>query len=121
MKMANWNINISGKNIRKASVEKLANLLKEEFGEGSFVRVTDSTPPESRSERFSSAMEQISDARTEIECLRDELQDWLDNLPENLQSGMKADELQEAIDTLEEISGEIDSIENADLIFPGMY
>lgn len=44
----------------------------------------------------------IEEARDEAESLRDELQEWLDGLPENLQDGQKAQELQEAIDYLEE-------------------
>lgn len=37
----------------------------------------------------------------EIEGLKDELQEWYDNLPENFQSGDKGDALQEAISGLE--------------------
>ena len=44
----------------------------------------------------------IDEALSTAEELRDELQEWKDNLPENLQDGQKADELQEAIDYLEE-------------------
>jgi len=44
----------------------------------------------------------ISHAQSDSEELRDELQNWLDNLPENLQGGSKADELESAISELEE-------------------
>jgi tetratricopeptide (TPR) repeat protein len=43
--------------------------------------------------------------------LRDELQDWYDNLHENFQNGQKGEELQEAIEYLSEA-------ENADLELP---
>ena len=43
------------------------------------------------------------DAFGAIECLKDELQDWFDNLPESFQQGQKGDELQEAISTLESV------------------
>ena len=46
----------------------------------------------------------VSEAINNAEGLRDELQDWHDNLPENLQSGEKADNLQTAIDALESVS-----------------
>ena len=36
--------------------------------------------------------------------LRDELQEWYDNLPESFQSGSKGDQLQEAIDALDEVA-----------------
>lgn len=54
---------------------------------------------------------------------RDELQDWLDNLPENLQSGSKADELDEAISSLDDVINDIDNaINNAENVnFPGMF
>ena len=35
------------------------------------------------------------------EALKDELQEWYDNLPENFQNGSKGESLQEAIDALE--------------------
>lgn len=48
-----------------------------------------------------------SDAYSGMEELKDELQEWLDNMPESLRNGSKADELQEAIDTIDGVS-EID-------------
>jgi hypothetical protein len=43
----------------------------------------------------------IENGLGDLEGLRDELQDWLDNMPENLQQSSKADEVQEAIDGLD--------------------
>jgi hypothetical protein len=43
----------------------------------------------------------ICDAYGEFETLRDELQEWYDNLPEAFQSGDKGDQLQTCIDELE--------------------
>ncbi len=77
--------------------------------------------PESRSERFDEALSSVSDAKSEAENLRDELQEWLDNLPENLQSGNKADELQSAIDELEEFISNCEELESASVEFPGMF
>jgi CHASE3 domain sensor protein len=118
--MARWEITIQGKAIRKASVEKLAAKLKEEFA-GASISVSDATLPESRSERFSHAMDLVSDAKSHVEELRDELQDWYDNLPENLQQGSKAEEIQEAIDALDSVVSDLDNCEGADVSFPGMY
>lgn len=78
-------------------------------------------PAESRSDRFSEAQSLVSDAKSEGECLRDELQDWLDNLPENLQQGSKADEIQSAIDELETFIDALDEAESSSPDFPGMY
>lgn len=56
-----------------------------------------------------------------MEELRDELQNWYDNLPENLQNGSKADALQTAIDELENIISDLENVEGASVEFPGMF
>lgn len=53
----------------------------------------------------------VTDAQSGAEELRDELQEWFDNMPENLQNGSKAEEIQEAIDALEDVI-------NADITIP---
>ena len=63
----------------------------------------------------SSRAERLSNARCITEELLEELQQWRDNLPENLQSGAKAEELATCIDSLEEL---LTSFENVD--FPSM-
>jgi predicted DNA-binding protein len=59
----------------------------------------------------------------DVEQLREELEEWLDNLPENLQSSNKADMLQEAIYNLENIGDELENIQELqhDVEFPGMF
>lgn len=118
--MARWQITITGKSIRKASVEKLAGKLKAEF-DGAAITVTDASPPESRSDRFQAALSMIEDGKAELESLRDELQDWYDGLPENLQQGSKADELQEAVSELEDMISNVEDLTGRDVSFPGMY
>lgn len=44
----------------------------------------------------------ISIAYSELQALRDELQGWLDGIPDNLQDGSKAEQLNDAIGGLEE-------------------
>lgn len=61
-----------------------------------------------RWELLSNASNIIEGAKDEVECLKEELENWLDNLPENLQSSMKADSLQEAIDALDTLVEDID-------------
>lgn len=55
----------------------------------------------------------VSDAFSGMSDLKDELESWLDGMPENLQNGSKADELREAIDTIDGVS-EIDVPDAAD-------
>ena len=85
------------------------------------IHITRKDPPTTRPKRFIEAQAKISDAKNEFESLRDELQEWKDNLPENLQNSSKADALQTAIDELEQLAGELDDVENADVEFPSMY
>lgn len=75
----------------------------------------------SRAVRFAEAKENIMNYKGEIEVLRDELQNWLDNLPEGLQSSNKSDTLQEAIDNLEEVVDALETIEGIEIEFPAMY
>jgi hypothetical protein len=43
----------------------------------------------------------VDDAFDEFECLRDELQEWYDALPESFQNGDKGDALQNSVDALD--------------------
>lgn len=43
----------------------------------------------------------LEDAYSEFECLAEEMREWYDNLPENLQGGDKGCQLEEAADMLE--------------------
>jgi hypothetical protein len=119
--MANWQINVSGKGIRKATVEKLAANLKAEFGEDAYIGVTDNTPPESRADRLQSALGAVSDARSEVESLKEELESWYDNLPESFQNGEKGEALQSAVSELDDCISNLESAEGCGAEFPGMY
>lgn len=55
----------------------------------------------------------IEEALSTSEELRDELQNWFDNLPEQFQEGSKGDELQEAIDALEEGISNLEDAQNS--------
>ena len=60
--------------------------------------------------------------KSEVESLKDELQDWYDNLPENFQNGDKGSELQEAIEALDSLYQELDDISGfGEISFPTMY
>jgi len=75
----------------------------------------------SRVTRFTEAQAKIENAGMDFVDLRDELESWLDNMPENLQESPKAEQLQEAID---ELGGVIDSVEEivyTGIEFPGAF
>ena len=95
-------------------------LVKDKYPEAK-ITVENKETPDSRSARFSEAIGFVEDGKSAIEELRDELQEWYDNLPDNFQSGQKGDELQEAIDALEEAINNLDEVTSNDVNFPGMY
>ena len=77
----------------------------------------------SRRTRLEHAMQPVEEAQSEVECLKDELTNWLENMPENLQDGAKAEALQEAIDQLDQVYDSLtEAIESAGSVeFPGMF
>jgi hypothetical protein len=58
-----------------------------------------------RTGRFTTTIgDLLTDAFSEFDNLKDELQDWYDNLPEAFQTGDKGQQLEEAISNLDNIS-----------------
>ena len=78
-------------------------------------------PADSRPARFTEEQQLVDDAKSEFETLRDELQEWHDNLPENLQDGEKANQLDEAIQGLEEVINQCEEVTGAGVEIPGMF
>ena len=74
----------------------------------------------SRPDRLDEAAAQVEGARETVDQLVQELQEWHDNLPENLQCGEKASELEEAISALESLSSELGNIDWGSVEFPSM-
>jgi predicted RNase H-like HicB family nuclease len=77
----------------------------------------------SRAERLSEASAKIEIGASEIGELREELEDWRDNLPENLQSSSKSEALEEVISSLQEAEDDIQNVIDScsGIEFPGMY
>jgi hypothetical protein len=111
-------------NQKGAKLEKISDLVRSAVYSkypDAQVTVERKEPPKSRSERFVEAQSQLENAKSIAEELKDELQEWYDNLPENLQSGSKADELQSAIDELDNFVNSCDDAGGADVQFPQMF
>jgi len=68
--------------------------------------------PNSRTARWSDACARALSALNELEDIRSEYQDWLDNLPENLQSSTLADKLTTICDL--DIEGARSTVEEAE-------
>lgn len=75
----------------------------------------------SRRERFEHVQSLVADALAQTEELKGELEEWKDNLPENLQNGSKADELDEAIQNLDEMIDALNTAEGVEVNFPGAF
>lgn len=117
--MANYRVVING--VTAGNIKSLANKIKKALGEEFGSQVSRQDPARSRADRLSEAESLVDDAKSIVEELRDELQSWVDGLPENLQSGSKADELNDAISELESIQDQLESVEMTSVSFPGMY
>jgi len=117
--MAQYTMTLTVDAARRESVEKK---LRQAFGEEVPTHSVEKVKtPESRADRLSQAESSCDDARSIVEELRDELQNWLDSMPENLQSGQKAGEIQEAIDALELLQSDLENLDFGSVSFPGMY
>lgn len=65
-----------------------------------------------RRKQIDEAITKVSQVRNLIESIRDDEQEYLDNMPENLQMGEKADISQTAIDVLENAIDDLELIES---------
>lgn len=114
-------ITINQKGARLDVIEKLVSAAVQTKYPNAYIQAVRKERPESRSQRFEEAKSWANDASSAGEELRDELQDWLDNLPEGLQGGDRASMLEEAISQLDEFVNYCDDASNVDVEFPGMY
>lgn len=77
----------------------------------------------SRADRLAEAEGYMEDATSIITELKEELEAWRDGLPENLQGGDKASQLEDAIGQLEEAEGNVEQAKDncSGVEFPGMF
>lgn len=115
--MAEYKVTMHIEGARKASVEKK---LKQMFPDED-VQVEKVEAATSRADRLSEAESSLEDAKSVVTELKDEMQNWYDSIPENLQNGSKASEVQEAIDALESIESDLENVDLSSVSFPGMF
>ena len=90
------------------------------FGKDITTQVAKIESQPSRTDRLSDAEGLVADAKSIVEDLRGEMEDWKSNMPESLQSGSKADEIDECVSALEEIEQALDGTDFNNVSFPGM-
>lgn len=61
-------------------------------------------------ERMQELIEQANQLREDIDAVRDEEQEYFDNMPESLQNGEKGEKAQAAIDAMDEAVGYLDEL-----------
>lgn len=119
--MARFILTIDAKGLSETSVQKLVrdHIRKTDVT----VTVTKVKEGSSRSDRLSAAMADVETAASEVESLKDELQEWHDNMPENLQDGDKGSQLDDAVQALEELYDKLNEAvsDSQSIDFPGMY
>lgn len=75
----------------------------------------------SRADRLSAAESLVEQARSVLDDLKSEMEEWHDNIPENLQQGDKAQEVQEAIDGLDTLCTEMEALDFGGVTFPSAF
>lgn len=65
-----------------------------------------------RREAISKLIDMIDEIRSDVAGLRDEEQDYFDNMPESLQGGDKGQAAEEAISALEDAYNSLDEVFN---------
>lgn len=54
----------------------------------------------------------VTELRAELETVRDEEQDYYDNMPDSFRDGEKGDKAQEAVDALDEAVNGLENVES---------
>jgi DNA repair exonuclease SbcCD ATPase subunit len=106
--------------VAAARLKTIQKEAEEVFGE-MLLEVSKVETATSKAARLADAEEMIAEAKSMVEELKGEIESWKESLPENLQYGAKAEELDEAISALEEKSEQLGDIDFSDIRFPGMY
>lgn len=88
---------------------------------GMEAHVDKANPARSRADRLSEIAGTVADAASEVETLKEEMEEWHDSIPDNLKDGDKASEVQEAIDALDTINSDLTNIDFDQVSFPGIH
>lgn len=121
--MATYNVSftVSGKGLREAAIRKAYESLHINNGTFTGYHADKVNLIPSRADRLAEAEGKFEDAKSIVQELQEEMQNWYDNMPEGLQGSDKGSQVEEAANALQEI---YDNLENCDfdsIEFPGMY
>lgn len=104
-------------------VDVLRRKLADLFGDGVAINVTTVNRNPSRADRLADALSDLQSGQAAVAELAEELTEWRDGMPENLQESSKGEEVTTAADALEEAAQELENAigELEGVEFPGMY
>ena len=105
--------------VEEKSIKTVRNIVARDFP-GQEVLVDKINPNPSRADRLSEVNSLVEDAKSIVEELKEEMENWLDTIPENLQGGDKYSQIEDCISNLEEISGQLEEIDTSSIDFPSM-
>lgn len=109
-------IEVDGKNINTIQKQMEATFPQQA------VRVAKMGDGNSRQARLDEASVMVEDAAQIVSELHDEMQEWYDSIPENLQQGEKANEVEEEREALETLKDELEGVDFTSASnFPGMF
>ena len=104
---------------KHVSVEKK---LKAAFGQEIPVHSVEKLKtPESRADRLSEAGGLVQQAMDIVEELKDEMEQWYESIPENLQDGDKASKVEQSRDNLDSLHSELEALDFDSVNFPRMF
>ena len=73
----------------------------------------------SRADRYADILESMQAPLDAMKELKEELEAWRDNMPENLQGGSKYEELEDSITELDDVIQQIEEALEREVSFPG--
>lgn len=109
--------------VEASRTDFLVNKLKKMFSEEEIKTQVEKVQkaPSSRAERLSEAESEFESATSTVEELRDEMTEWKDSIPENLQGGNKYSEVEEAESALDDLINEMENIDFSNVSFPSIF
>lgn len=120
--MARYKVSFEIPEARVSTAQKSMTEMLAKLGyEGITPSVTKIETKQSRADRLGEAESAFENAKSIVEELRDEMEEWHSNMPENLQSSAKGEEVEAARDALQEIADGLDGCDFSNVSFPGMY
>lgn len=117
--MANYRVVLQIPGVRLEAVRKKLVTILGTADHPAIAHVAKLDQPSSRAERLAEVQQSVEDAIGEIDNLQQEMQDWYDNMPENLQSSTKGEEVEAAAQQLADIKDGLESVD-WEVNFPGM-